>query len=64
MRLKQDEYPKRVLIHQTNGGDGHDPGETIHEATYGECREELGLAIENVVLTGLAFEGEVKSRAF
>jgi|GEM_PF-5729339 len=40
------------------------PEKTIHEAIYRECREELGLEIENVVLTGLVFEGEVNSRAF
>jgi 8-oxo-dGTP diphosphatase len=43
-------------------GGSIEPGETIHEALLRECREELGLEVQDVVLTGFYFHSIVNSQ--
>ncbi|MFD2638702.1 NUDIX hydrolase [Piscibacillus salipiscarius] len=51
-----------LLLKRTYGNKGWstpggsvEPGETIHEALYRECREELGLEVQSVTLTGFYY---------
>jgi 8-oxo-dGTP diphosphatase len=37
-------------------------GETIHDALLRECREELGVEVQNVVLTGFYYHSAVNSQ--
>ncbi|WP_454190895.1 NUDIX hydrolase [Paenibacillus sp. Marseille-Q7038] len=43
-------------------GGGVDPGETIHEALIRECREELGLDIYDIVLTGFYYHSNLNAQ--
>lgn len=43
-------------------GGSIEPGETIHEALLRECREELGVEVQNVVLTGFYYHSIVNSQ--
>lgn len=45
-------------------GGGLDMGETIHEALFRECREELGCDVELEYLSGVYFHAAVSSHAF
>jgi 8-oxo-dGTP diphosphatase len=62
----------RVLVMQATYGDrawglpggALDPGETIHEALRRECREELGLDVEPLYLSGVYHHARVQSHAF
>ncbi|MCV4232466.1 NUDIX domain-containing protein [Virgibacillus sp. LDC1] len=60
---------KLLLLKRTYGnkgwslpGGGVDPGETIHEAIFRECREELGLTIQDVVLTGFYYHSHINAQ--
>ncbi|MGP4071070.1 NUDIX hydrolase [Piscibacillus sp. B03] len=51
-----------LLMKRTYGNKGWstpggsvEPGETIHEALYRECREELGLEVQSMTLTGFYY---------
>lgn len=45
-------------------GGGLDMGETIHEALFRECSEELGCEVEIDYLSGVYFHSTVQSHAF
>ncbi|NHB58643.1 NUDIX domain-containing protein [Acinetobacter sp. 194] len=45
-------------------GGGLDVGETIHQALYRECKEELGLDVQIEYLSGVYFHAAVMSHAF
>lgn len=45
-------------------GGGLDIGETIHQALYRECYEELGCEVEIEYLSGAYYHAQVKSHAF
>lgn len=44
-------------------GGGVDPGETIHEAVRRECLEEIGIEIQDPVLTGFYYHRNVNVQA-
>lgn len=43
-------------------GGGVDPGETIHQALFRECREELGIEVRDVVLTGFYYHSSLNAQ--
>jgi 8-oxo-dGTP diphosphatase len=43
-------------------GGGVDPGETIHQALLRECREELGIEVQDVVLTGFYYHNNLNAQ--
>lgn len=43
-------------------GGAVDPGETIHQAIYRGCHEELGIDIYDVVLTGFYFHTNLNAQ--
>jgi 8-oxo-dGTP diphosphatase len=43
-------------------GGGVDPGETIHQALFRECREELGIELKDVVLTGFYYHSRLNAQ--
>ncbi|MDQ0914755.1 NUDIX hydrolase [Paenibacillus sp. V4I5] len=43
-------------------GGGVDPGETIHQALLRECHEELGIEVQNVVLTGFYYHSSINAQ--
>lgn len=43
-------------------GGGVDPGETIHQALLRECREELGIEVQDVVLTGFYYHSRLNAQ--
>jgi len=45
-------------------GGSINPGETIHEALYRECFEELGTKVEILNLTGVYFHSKFNSQVF
>ena len=45
-------------------GGALDMGETIHDALFRECREELGCEVELDYLSGIYFHNAVTSHAF
>lgn len=58
-----------LLLKRTYGNKGWstpggsvEPGETIHEALLRECHEELGVQVQNVVLTGFYYHSIVNSQ--
>jgi 8-oxo-dGTP diphosphatase len=66
-----DEHRRVLMVRATYGdrawglpGGALDPGETIHEALRRECREELGLEVEAVYLSGVYHHAAVESHAF
>jgi 8-oxo-dGTP diphosphatase len=40
-----------------------DPGETIHQALFRECREELGIDVIEPDLTGLYYHSSINTHA-
>lgn len=66
-----DENGRVLLLKQTYGdqrwglpGGALEPGETIHEALYRECIEELGINVEISYLSGVYYHSAVNSHAF
>lgn len=58
-----------LLLKRTYGNKGWslpggavDPGETIHQALYRECREELGLEIYDMELTGFYYHSNLNAQ--
>jgi 8-oxo-dGTP diphosphatase len=58
-----------LLLKRTYGNKGWstpggsiETGETIHDALLRECREELGVEVQNVVLTGFYYHSIVNSQ--
>jgi 8-oxo-dGTP diphosphatase len=58
-----------LLLKRTYGDNGWslpggsvDPGETIHQALYRECREELGIEVQDVVLTGFYYHSRLNAQ--
>lgn len=58
-----------LLLKRTYGNKGWslpggavDPGETIHEALFRECKEELGVEVCNVVLTGFNYHSHLNAQ--
>jgi 8-oxo-dGTP diphosphatase len=43
-------------------GGGVDPGETIHQAILRECREEIGIKVYDVVLTGFYYHSSINAQ--
>ncbi len=43
-------------------GGSVDPGETIHQTLYRECREELGVDVRGVVLTGFYYHSRLNAQ--
>jgi 8-oxo-dGTP diphosphatase len=43
-------------------GGGVDPGETIHQALLRECREELGIEVQDPVLTGFYYHSQINAQ--
>lgn len=43
-------------------GGGVDPGETIHQAILRECREELGIEVLDVILTGFYYHSHINAQ--
>jgi len=39
-------------------GGSIEPGETIHQALYRECREEIGIEVQDAVLTGFYYHSK------
>lgn len=60
LQLKQTYGDKRWGL----PGGALEPGETIHEALFRECMEELGLEVEVIYLSGVYFHSVVNSHAF
>lgn len=61
---------KVLLLKRTYGNKGWslpsgavDPGETIHQALFRECREELGIDVIDPVLTGLYYHSSINTHA-
>jgi 8-oxo-dGTP diphosphatase len=59
-----------LLLKRTYGNKGWslpggsvEPGETIHEALFRECREELGVEVENEILTGVYYHSILNAQA-
>lgn len=66
-----DDQGRVLLLRSTYGDQGWglpggalDPGETIHQALRRECREELGLEVESLYLSGVYHHARVQSHAF
>jgi len=66
-----DDHGHILQLKQTYGdkrwglpGGALEPGETIHEALFRECREELGLDVEIAYLSGVYFHSAVNAHAF
>ncbi|SDO23254.1 ADP-ribose pyrophosphatase YjhB, NUDIX family [Paenibacillus sp. yr247] len=43
-------------------GGGVDAGETIHEALFRECREELGIEVKDAALTGFYYHSSINAQ--
>lgn len=43
-------------------GGGVDPGETIHQALFRECSEELGIEVQDAVLTGFYYHSHINAQ--
>lgn len=61
---------KVLLLKRTYGNKGWslpggavDSGETIHQALFRECREELGIDVIDPVLTGFYFHSTINTQA-
>ncbi|MBY6036907.1 NUDIX domain-containing protein [Fictibacillus nanhaiensis] len=64
-------YEGRVLLlKRTYGNKGWslpggsvEPGETVHQALYRECREELGIEFRDAILTGIYYHSALNTQA-
>ncbi|WP_416728601.1 NUDIX hydrolase [Fictibacillus sp. JL2B1089] len=61
---------KVLLLKRTYGNKGWslpggavDSGETIHQALFRECREELGIDVIDPVLTGIYYHSKINTQA-
>ena len=59
-----------LLLKRTYGNKGWslpggsvDPGETIHQALARECQEELGIDVEDALLTGIYYHSTINTQA-
>ncbi|MFE5318319.1 NUDIX hydrolase [Paenibacillus sp. NPDC056579] len=43
-------------------GGSVDPGETIHHALIRECHEELGIEVQDIVLTGFYYHSKINAQ--
>jgi 8-oxo-dGTP diphosphatase len=43
-------------------GGGVDPGETIHQAITRECLEEIGIEVQDAVLTGFYYHSSINAQ--
>jgi 8-oxo-dGTP diphosphatase len=43
-------------------GGGVDSGETIHQAILRECREEIGIEVQDAVLTGFYYHSSINAQ--
>lgn len=64
-----DSEGRVLLLKRTYGdlnwglpGGGVDPGETIHQAILRECREEIGLEVQEPVLTGFYYHSRINAQ--
>jgi 8-oxo-dGTP diphosphatase len=65
-----DELSHVLLLKATYGAQGWnlpggavDPGETIHQALLRECREELGVDVEILYLSGVYYHAQYESQS-
>jgi 8-oxo-dGTP diphosphatase len=59
-----------LLLKRTYGNKGWslpggsiEPGETIHQALFRECSEELGIEVQDAVLTGFYYHSVINTQA-
>jgi 8-oxo-dGTP diphosphatase len=64
-----DSEDQVLLLQRTYGNKGWslpggsvEPGETIHQALFRECHEELGIEVQDVVLTGFYYHSRLNAQ--
>lgn len=65
-----DSEDRVLLLKKTYGNKGWslpggsvEPGETIHQGLFRECPEELGVEVQDVVLTGFYYHSNLNTQA-